>query len=61
VTLARALSDTFAGIRPIDVPGFVFAQFVGAFAATVLFRWLAPALPETARDIVLPHSELTGR
>ena len=61
VTLARALSDTFAGIRPIDVPGFVLAQFAGAFAATVLFRWLAPALPETARDIVMPPSELTGR
>jgi glycerol uptake facilitator-like aquaporin len=40
VTVARALSDTFAGIRPIDVPGFVGAQFVGAMAATVLFRWL---------------------
>jgi glycerol uptake facilitator-like aquaporin len=40
VTFARALSDTFAGIRPLDVPGFVVAQFVGAMAATVLFRWL---------------------
>lgn len=40
VTFARALSDTFAGIRPIDVPGFVVAQFVGAMAATFLFRWL---------------------
>ncbi len=40
VTFARALSDTFAGIRPIDVPGFVVAQLVGALAATVLFRWL---------------------
>lgn len=42
VTLARCLSDTFAGIRPADVPGFVSAQLVGAIAATVLFRWLAP-------------------
>ena len=57
VTLARALSDTFAGIRPIDVPGFVVAQFVGAMAATVLFRWLVPALPETAPDVVMPRSE----
>jgi len=57
VTVARALSDTFAGIRPIDVPGFVVAQFVGAMAATVLFRWLVPALPETAPDVVMPRSE----
>jgi glycerol uptake facilitator-like aquaporin len=57
VTLARALSDTFAGIRPIDVPGFVLAQFVGAMAATFLFRWLVPALPQTAPDIVMPRSE----
>jgi len=41
VTLARCASDTFAGIRPADVPGFVMAQLVGALAATVLFRWLA--------------------
>ena len=40
VTLARSASDTFAGIRPADVPGFVVAQLVGALAATILFRWL---------------------
>jgi glycerol uptake facilitator-like aquaporin len=45
VTLARAASDTFAGIRPVDVPGFVAAQIAGATAATALFRWLIPALP----------------
>jgi glycerol uptake facilitator-like aquaporin len=61
VTFARALSDTFAGIRPVDVPGFVLAQFVGATAATFLFRWLAPALSETAPDVVMPRSELTRR
>ena len=42
VTVARALSDTFAGIRPTDVPGFVLAQLAGGIAATVLFRWLVP-------------------
>ena len=42
VTLARAASDTFAGIRPADVPGFVAAQLAGAAAATVFWRWLAP-------------------
>lgn len=43
VTLARAASDTFAGIRPADVPAFILAQTAGAGAASVLFRWLAPA------------------
>lgn len=44
VTMARCLTDTFAGIRPVDVPGFVVAQLLGATAATALFRWLVPAL-----------------
>jgi glycerol uptake facilitator-like aquaporin len=61
VTFARALSDTFAGIRPIDVPGFVVAQFVGAMAATLLFRWLVPTLPHTAPDVVMPRAEYTRR
>lgn len=43
VTLARAATDTFAGIRPVDVPLFVVAQLLGAGAATALFQWLAPA------------------
>ncbi|HXP83720.1 MAG TPA: MIP/aquaporin family protein [Bryobacteraceae bacterium] len=46
VTLARAASDTFSGIRPADAPGFVLAQLTGAAAATALFRWLAPPLPK---------------
>jgi glycerol uptake facilitator-like aquaporin len=45
VTIARAASDTFAGIRPSDVPGFIGAQAVGGAAATVLFRWLVPKAP----------------
>lgn len=40
VTLARAASDTFAGIRPIDAPGFIVAQCCGAFAATLVGNWL---------------------
>jgi glycerol uptake facilitator-like aquaporin len=43
VTLARSASDTFAGIRPTDAPGFIAAQILGAAVATVLFRWLLPA------------------
>jgi glycerol uptake facilitator-like aquaporin len=42
VTLARAASDTFAGIRPADAPGFIAAQLAGAAAATALFHWLIP-------------------
>jgi glycerol uptake facilitator-like aquaporin len=52
VTLARAASDTFAGIRPANVPGFVVAQLLGAAAATATFRWLVPSLPTVAQRIV---------
>jgi glycerol uptake facilitator-like aquaporin len=55
VTLARAASDTFAGIRPSDVPGFILAQLIGAAVATILFRWLVPSLPQTADAVILPH------
>jgi glycerol uptake facilitator-like aquaporin len=57
VTLARALTDTFAGIRPADVPGFIVAQLAGAAVATLLFRWLVPALPRTAERVVMPRSQ----
>jgi glycerol uptake facilitator-like aquaporin len=43
VAVARSLSDTFSGIRPVDVTPFMLAQLAGAIAATLLFRWLAPA------------------
>lgn len=42
VTLARSMTNTFAGIRPADVAGFVAAQLAGAAAAAALFHWLAP-------------------
>jgi glycerol uptake facilitator-like aquaporin len=48
VTLARAASNTFAGIRPIDTPGFILAQLAGAAAATLLFTWLYPPPPANA-------------
>jgi glycerol uptake facilitator-like aquaporin len=56
VTVARALTDTFTGIRPADVPVFVLCQFAGALAATLLFAWLIPALPARAADVVQPHN-----
>jgi glycerol uptake facilitator-like aquaporin len=40
VTIARAATNTFSGIRPVDVPAFILAQLVGAVSATALFRWL---------------------
>jgi glycerol uptake facilitator-like aquaporin len=42
VTIARSLSDTFAGIRPSDAPMFIAAQLTGAVAAMFLFGWLIP-------------------
>ncbi|MBR7781696.1 aquaporin [Undibacterium luofuense] len=46
VTLARAASNTFAGIRPADTLGFIVAQLAGAMVATILFNWLYPATPK---------------
>lgn len=57
VTLARAASDTFAGIRPADAPGFIAAQLLGAFAATAVFKWLIPSLPRNSENVMLPHSD----
>jgi glycerol uptake facilitator-like aquaporin len=48
VTLARSATDTFAGIRPADAPGFIAAQCIGAALATLVFCWLYPAAPEGA-------------
>jgi glycerol uptake facilitator-like aquaporin len=42
VTIARSLSDTFVGIRPVDVPGFICGQLAGAAAAAILCRWFQP-------------------
>jgi len=51
VTLARAASDTFAGIRPADAPGFIAAQLAGGAAATAVFRWLVPAARSTDEEL----------
>jgi glycerol uptake facilitator-like aquaporin len=55
VTLARSMTDTFSGIRPNDVPGFIVAQLAGALAATALFAWLIPPLRDESKDVVVPH------
>ena len=56
VTLARAATDSFSGIRPHDAPGFIVAQLVGAAAATLLFRWLVPELPDVAPNVLVEES-----
>jgi glycerol uptake facilitator-like aquaporin len=46
VTIARSLTESFAGIRPADVPGFIVAQLVGGALAALLFRWLHQEIRE---------------
>lgn len=55
VTLARTLSDTFAGIAPGSVVPFILAQFVGAAVACVVVRVLWPHIEERAQDVIVPH------
>lgn len=55
VTLARVLSDTYTGIAPSGVPGFLAAQVLGAAVAAMVIGWLFRAGPDTARDVVVPH------
>ncbi|MGA9748816.1 MAG: MIP/aquaporin family protein [Nocardioides sp.] len=59
VTIGRAFSDTFAGIQPLSVPGFVAAQLIGTVIAVALVHWLHPGVgageDRTADDVVVPH------
>lgn len=55
VAIARSISDTFSGIRPIDVPFFALAQIAGALTATFLFRWLVPGLKAQAGTVIVSH------
>jgi glycerol uptake facilitator-like aquaporin len=55
VTVGRMFSDTFAGISPASVPGFVIAQLVGGGVAVVLVRWLYPSASRHADQAVVPH------
>jgi glycerol uptake facilitator-like aquaporin len=54
VTVARTLSDTFAGIRPSSAPGFVAAQVVGLGVSLLLLRALYPDVAVVADDVVVP-------
>jgi glycerol uptake facilitator-like aquaporin len=57
VTVARMFSDTFAGIAPSSVPGFIGMQLIGAVIGTALVLILYPDAPATADDIVVPHEQ----
>jgi glycerol uptake facilitator-like aquaporin len=50
VAIARSLTDTFAGIRPVDVPWFIGAEIVGAILAAMLFRWLLSTTIRSAAE-----------
>jgi glycerol uptake facilitator-like aquaporin len=57
VTIARAFTNTFAGIRPVDVPAFIAVQLAGAVVATLVFRWLTPPLSAGADRVLAPHDQ----
>ena len=59
VTIARSLTDTFAGIRPVDVPPFILAQLLGALFATALFAWFGAARTSDAALVTLPHEAVS--
>jgi glycerol uptake facilitator-like aquaporin len=60
VTIARSLTNTFAGIRPSDAPGFIVAQFAGAVVATVFFRWLVPPATAATRAFGQRRKDVTS-
>ena len=55
VTVARTMSNTFAGIKPASAPAFVAAQLVGGALAVAAVRTLYPRIEESAADVVMPH------
>jgi glycerol uptake facilitator-like aquaporin len=61
VTVGRVFSDTFAGIAPGSVPGFVLAQLVGGALAVALVRYLYPGVDRSADDVVVPHGSPAER
>jgi glycerol uptake facilitator-like aquaporin len=58
ITVGRMFSDTFAGIAPASVPGFVVAQLIGGVVAIGVIRVLYPDItPDDAAEVMLPHGE----
>ncbi len=62
ISVGRMFSDTFAGIAPASVPGYVVAQLVGCIVAVLLVRALYPDVtPAEAAAVIVPHGEEAGR
>lgn len=62
ISVGRMFSDTFAGIAPSSLPGFVVAQLAGGVLAFVVVRMLYPgAVPQEAADVVVPHGDGRAR
>jgi glycerol uptake facilitator-like aquaporin len=61
VTVGRVFSDSFAGIAPASVPGFVVAQLVGGVVAVAVVRYLYPGAVDVADDVVVPHPHAEPR
>jgi arsenate reductase len=61
VTIARTLSNTFAGIKPSSVPAFVVAQVIGGLLALGLAVFLHPSLRAEADDVIVPHEMEEGQ
>jgi arsenate reductase len=55
VTIGRAFSNTFAGIKPSSVPPFVAFQLIGGIVAVLLIRTLYPDVSEVADNVIVPH------
>jgi hypothetical protein len=51
------MTNTFSGIRPADVAGFVVVQLAGAFAATLVFQRLIPALRDAPEELLVEHDQ----
>jgi glycerol uptake facilitator-like aquaporin len=56
VAIARSLTDTFSGIRPVDLPGFIIAEITSAIVAMMIMEWLLA--PTRASDIVCSKNTL---
>lgn len=59
VTVSRALSDTWTGIHPGSIPGFLLGQVLGVMVAIPLVRWFYDPTPAEAHDVVVPHDDHT--
>jgi glycerol uptake facilitator-like aquaporin len=55
VTIARTVTDTFTGIRPVSAPGFLLAELAGTLLAIALIRSLFPTIDQVADQVVVPH------